>query len=98
MPRLAKAKPAGQSPLSPPPVEESRAALAAAAHLHAVAEGRRGRAQTPDFQAYLRAGRGPAYQRDYETWSQHASVACAFEYAAHQLDEALIKLNGKLSR
>ena len=77
-------------PTPPPPVEQSRAELTQAIeHLRALAEATKSKAPTPVFDAYMRAGCSTSYQRDYDVYSRHQSVAMAYEYAAYQLGQTL---------
>jgi hypothetical protein len=60
-----------------------------AQRLRSLAATVRGRVKVPVIEEYLRSGRGPAYQRDYERWSKNEGVAEAFDRAAYRLEEAL---------
>ena len=86
--RRAKARP------TPPEPEVSHAQLCQqmaeeAQRLRLLAATVRERVKVPVIEEYVRSGRGPSYQRDYERWSKNEGVAEAFDRAAYRLEEAL---------
>lgn len=90
MPRQTKPKPRRQ----PPAPEVSHEALCRemaeeARRLRSLAESVRASSESPVLEEYLRAGRGPAYQRDRDKRVKTLHVAYAYDEAASRLEETL---------